>query len=269
MKHILCNARRLSGIIFLVVCIIPMALPVYAGLSLEKDLVLVREYQGRILTMTREIYELKENLEWLELKIKRLDSLGQPVPLNLHQSVSFKNLRIKALEKDRQNHTTCLEEIKVGITKTENQTNPVKANLMDQIKKSGLLDWFELIPDQNSVQLKTTLPILFASGSAVVAMEYDEFLKKVSAFVKGYRAWIVVDGFADKDPIKTKQFPSNFELGAIRATNVVHALVDNGVDPSVFKVATTGKYRFPDARKMTETKALERYINITILFETS
>ena len=282
----LCLARRISVVAIILLSTVLLVSLVYAGPSTERDLALVREYQGVIQLKTLEIYELNENLDWLDRKIKRLKSLHQPVSKDLFQSVSHKKLRINSLEKDVQNLQAALEELMDRIPQEETAAvaSPAKASpgvlsiqedgvtqdqaeLIARIKKSEISDWFEVVPDQERVQIRITLPILFTPGSAVIAQEYDGFLKKVSSFVKGQKVWIVVDGFADPDPIKSKQFPSNFELGATRAANVVHALVAKGVDPAVFKVASTGKYRFPDARPLSDKKAVERYINISILFD--
>jgi len=273
-------ARRISGTAALLLSTVLLVSFVHAGPTTERDLALVSEYQDTIELKIQEIYELNENLVWLDLKIKRLKSLRQPVPTDLSQSVAYKKLRISSLEKDVQNFKAELKKVTARLPREKAADEPCvviptetdrvsqdQAALIAQIKNSEISGWFELVPDQDKVQIRTTLPILFPSGSAVVSKEYDSFLKKVSSFVKGHKVWIVVDGFADPDPIKTKQYPSNFELGATRAANVVHALVNNGVDPARFKVASTGKYRFPDARPLSDTKAIERYINITILFE--
>lgn len=284
MKHCLSKTWQMSWMVCLVMSSVLFVFPAFADSSLEKDLVLVKEYQDRISSTTREIYELKENLEWLELKINRMTHLEKKVSTHLNESVAHKKLRIDVLEQDRSNHTQCLEKIKARILSRKKtaakalaaeggepgtEIRPDKKKLIDQIKKAGLLEWFEVIPDQQTTTIKTILPILFPSGSAVISKEYNPFLEKISSFIKDYKTWIVVDGFADKDPIRTKQFPSNFELGAMRAANVVHALVSQGVDPSAFKVSSTGKYRFPTARKMSAQKVVERYVNITICFETS
>ncbi len=267
MKNYIFAARQLSGMmVFILVILFWFTLffgvPVYADPVWEKDLLLTEEYRNLISETTRELDTLKEDLEWLELKIMDRNYLEQSVPSRLYTSVLFKKNRMDALEKKLQHYNKCLEKIAA-------KRPLAQVALIEQMKKNKIFNWFELVQDQNYLEIKTTLPILFASGSAVVTGDYDAFLTKVAAFVKDYRVWIIVDGFADTDPINTQQFPSNFELGAIRAANVVHALVDKGVDPTVFKVASTGRYRFPDARHMSEKKALERYINITILFETT
>ncbi len=240
-----------------------------------------KEYQG-----------VNENLQWLNLKIVRLKAMNAPVQQALYSSVDYKKQKLAALEKERQEYEKYLEEA-IALQDLEKQkqivppappvtsvlpapTAPVndimsgmEGNIVKQMENLGLSDSFELISDSQGVKIQTRCPILFTSGSAVVSKEYEPFLIKVFSLVKDQKVWIVVDGYADKNSIKTKKYPSNFELGAIRAANVVHALVGKGVPADVFKVASTGKYRFPDARPMAEKKADERYVNLTIRFEAS
>ncbi len=76
---------------------------------------------------------------------------------------------------------------------------------------------------------------------------------------------ILVNGYADTVPIKNKKYPSNFELGATRAANIVHHLVGHGLKPSIFKIESTGKYRFA-SKGMSKQKTLERRAEVTVIF---
>ncbi|MBA3011498.1 MAG: hypothetical protein FP812_14860, partial [Desulfobacula sp.] len=195
MEYFLPLVRRLSGAAFFIVSAVFLVFPAYAGPSLGKELVLAGEYRENISSKTQEIFDLNENLTWLEHKIERLKSLEQPVPSSLYRSVAYKIVKLNSLEKERQAYQAALEEIEGRTTDQPIKTQTMKADmirqdqarLMDQIKKSEISDWFELIPDQEWVKIRTTLPILFPSGSAVIAGEYDDFLKKISAFVKNYK----------------------------------------------------------------------------------
>ena len=239
----------------------------------QADLVLVRDYEVRLAELAGEVRELKDNLAWLELKANEIKLLGKPVPESVSRSLAYKRFRIQALEESAQRVTHYLETVRQRIPAqrmTPTSPDPEQSRLKEDISDQGLLDWFEMeAGSEGQVVLRTTLPILFPSGSAAVAQSYQPFLRHVAQFVGEHKARILVDGYADTDPIKTKAYPSNFELGAIRAANIVHALVDLGADPAMFKLASTGEYRFPDARPMTENKSMERYVNLTIEFESS
>lgn len=140
-----------------------------------------------------------------------------------------------------------------------------KEQLEAAIEKSGLGDWVEIVGDGTCLRLETTLPILFPTGSAKVADEYKTFFKKLADFLKPYDVRVLVNGYADKVPIKNKKYPSNFELGATRAANIVHQMVGYGLKPSIFRVESTGKYRF-EAKGMSKQKTLERRAEVTVIF---
>ncbi len=133
------------------------------------------------------------------------------------------------------------------------------------IKKAGLGDWVDVVGDGTCVRIENQLPILFASGKANLVKEYKVFLKKLARFLKPYDVRIVVDGYADTDPIHTAKYPSNFELGATRAANIVHELVRNGLKPSVFKIGSTGEHRFY-AKKTSKRKLFERRAQVSVIF---
>ena len=143
-----------------------------------------------------------------------------------------------------------------GISKTQLQT---------AITQAGLNDWVEIVGTGTCLRLETTLPILFPTGSATLATEYKTFFKKLAEFLKPYDVKILVNGYADTVPIKNKKYPSNFELGATRAANIVHQFVDYGLKPSIFRIESTGKYRFA-AKEASKQKTLERRAEVTVIF---
>jgi len=56
-------------------------------------------------------------------------------------------------------------------------------------------------------------------------------LDDIISMVNEYNEYNVnIKGHTDNRPIRTLQFPSNWELSAIRATTVLKFLVDGGVD---------------------------------------
>ena len=238
--------------------------------NLEKD------YKTKLIATQLEILELKENTEWLTLKIKKMTSMNLPVPESIYNSLNYKTQKAEALEKEKLNYTNLLKGLKIKkqaiqakLQKDKHQSkqDALKKEIMSRIEKTKLSDWLEFVscPGKNKTRLKTVLPILFSSGSAKIAKEYHDFLKKLAVLVKEYNTVIHIDGYADVDPIQTKKYPSNFELGATRAANVVHALEKYGVKSSAFKIATPGRNRFAP-QQMSQNKSLERYVDITIIF---
>jgi len=81
--------------------------------------------------------------------------------------------------------------------------------------------------------------VLFAPGSAELTDQAKGELKEVFAALKDIAArippdlkWILqIDGFTDRRPIHTAQFPSNWELSAARAISVVRFAIAAGIAP--------------------------------------
>ena len=98
--------------------------------------------------------------------------------------------------------------------------------------------------------------VLFASGSDILAPAGRLQMAKLGNTLKGITAsiprdinWILrVDGHTDKVPIKTKRFPSNWELSAARAISVVKFLSSQGIPANRFAAAGFGEFQPLDAR---------------------
>jgi chemotaxis protein MotB len=224
-------------------------------------------YQAQAGFVQEEILKVQQDLEWLSLKIRQRENQGRFVPPRLYDSLAFKKSKIKALKKLKKEYEQRSEE-----HEKKKALNPraaghpgLEATVKKKMTASGLGSWLEILPHRTAFCLENRLPILFASGSAVIPKGYLPFLKKLAHLIKGYDVRVLIDGYADQDPIHTPRYPSNFELGAARATAVVHALVKYGIKPSVFKISSTGEYRF-DAQKARQWKDLKRHVNIMVLF---
>ncbi len=247
---------------------------------------LAEKLKERIQANKDEIDNLSLEKRWLENRVKRLEELQVHVPLRVYNSLELKQKKINVnisenkrlgvlLEKQLQkiknsrklpiNYPGSTGEIISEDINERGMPEGFEKELYQNIKKAGLSDWVELAKGSECCSLQNSLPILFPSGSASLAKEYKVFLKQLAHMLKKYKIHIRVNGYADVDSIHTKKYPSNFELGAARAANIVHELVKNGIKPSVFEIGSTGRYR-PDAKGMSRKKAFERRAEITVIF---
>ena len=61
--------------------------------------------------------------------------------------------------------------------------------------------------------------------------------------------WILqVDGHTDRIPIETPRFPSNWELSAARAIEVVNYLITRGISPTRLSATGYGEFQPIDER---------------------
>ncbi|NKB57221.1 MAG: peptidoglycan -binding protein [Alphaproteobacteria bacterium] len=98
--------------------------------------------------------------------------------------------------------------------------------------------------------------VLFASGSDELApngklqmAKLAKTLKEIASGIPRDIDWILrVDGHTDSVPIKTRRFPSNWELSTARAISVVKFLVSQGISAKRFAAAGFGEFQPLDAR---------------------
>ena len=88
--------------------------------------------------------------------------------------------------------------------------------------------------------------VLFDHAAAAIDPAAVATLRAVAAVLNGadYGRWAVeVEGHTDDAPVTTARYPSNWELSAARATNVVRLLEAFGVLPARLKASAYGETR--------------------------
>ncbi|MGO8868746.1 MAG: peptidoglycan -binding protein [Alphaproteobacteria bacterium] len=114
--------------------------------------------------------------------------------------------------------------------------------------------------------------VLFPSGSADLSPQGQETLKRLAQTLAGITPkipatinWILeVDGYTDKRPIVTRQFPSNWELSSARATAVVKFLIASGIPPEHLSATGFGEYQPIDTAENEAAYAKNRRIELKL-----
>ncbi len=114
--------------------------------------------------------------------------------------------------------------------------------------------------------------VLFASGSAELGepgqrqvRQLAATLKEVSARIPRDIDWVLrVDGHTDRRPIRTSDFPSNWELSTARALAIVRLLIDEGVAPRRLIAAGFGEFRPIDSGNTPEAWQRNRRIELRL-----
>jgi chemotaxis protein MotB len=113
------------------------------------------------------------------------------------------------------------------------------------------------------VEIKSS--ILFPSGSAQLAQAAFPMLEELARILAAFPNPIHVEGFTDNVPIRTVQFPSNWELSAARAASVVHLFTKYGVAPERMAAIGYGEFK-PGADNATpEGRAQNRRVILVIM----
>jgi chemotaxis protein MotB len=140
-------------------------------------------------------------------------------------------------------------------------------NLVKSIKVAPQLSMVRVTEKMNG-DIVITIPdqLLFNSGEATVRTEALPFLEGLGSAILELNRHARVEGHTDNVPIRTAQFPSNWELSAARAVMVVRVLSElYGV--SAGHLAAVGH---ADTRPVTENldpeqRAKNRRVEVVIL----
>jgi len=115
----------------------------------------------------------------------------------------------------------------------------------------------------NKIIITINGKVLFNSGSASLNRNALSVLDEIAALIVEYPEYTVnIKGHTDDVPISTKQFPSNWELSAIRATTVLKYFIKKGIKPA--RLTATG---YGDVMPLVpNTSADNRAINRRVEF---
>ncbi len=107
--------------------------------------------------------------------------------------------------------------------------------------------------------------ILFETGRADLSEQAKVVLDKLYPIFLKIPNTIIVEGHTDNVPIKTVQFPSNWELSATRATQVIRYLIEEKNFPKE-RIAATGygEYHPVSPNDTPEEKAQNRRVDFVI-----
>ncbi|HUO81217.1 MAG TPA: flagellar motor protein MotD [Steroidobacteraceae bacterium] len=141
--------------------------------------------------------------------------------------------------------------------------------MADDVRKAlqGLIDQKVVNVRQTAFSLEVEIKtdILFPSGVAAVSPGALPVLTKIAEILKPFPNAIRVEGHTDNRPISTSVFPSNWELSAARAANVVQLFSKAGVDPLRMEVLGLGEFRPVAPNDSADGRNSNRRVVIVVL----
>lgn len=141
------------------------------------------------------------------------------------------------------------------------------ADLEKYVEEAGLGGRIRISVEERGVVVSIRDTLLFPKGSADLTPEAREIIRKLGEMIKPLDHYLRIEGHTDNLPIHTAQFPSNWELSAARATNVVQVLVQEVKFPP-HRLSTTGygEYRPLVPNDSEENRAINRRVDLAILW---
>lgn len=161
----------------------------------------------------------------------------------------------------------------IGRREMRKPLEELKDSLHRTVKEAGVADEIGIGVDDDGVMVEFVAAPYYPPGSAELRPEARPVLIRVAETLRhplyeGFR--IEVQGHTDDSPIRSGQFPSNWELSAARATVVVRLFAETGILPA--RMAAVGyadvmpkvPNRDRDGQPIAENQALNRRIVVRI-----
>ncbi len=255
--------------------------------SLEQDVATLREEAER---KERSLGALRQHSLSLFEQVRRRDeSLGeaQRIGSKAREQVERLNTQVGDLRDRLAQISAALEvseernaRFKVEVSELGQKLNIALAERVEELGRFRS-DFFgrlrEVLGDRSDIRIigdrfVFQSEVLFPSGADTLQpagrLQLDRLaktLKEVAARIPSDVDWILrVDGHTDRRPIRTADFPSNWELSSARALSIVRHLIDSGIPPRRLAATGFGEFRPVDTGDSEEALARNRRIELKI-----
>jgi chemotaxis protein MotB len=177
--------------------------------------------------------------------------------------------RYEDLRIDRETLEQQLEAERGARVQADSQVKELSGtytNLVEELESEVASGKLEIQKLRGQLQVRALDRILFASGSAELKPDGRAVLKKLGAQIRKLPDQRVrVEGHTDDVPIATARFPSNWELSAARAAQVVRAFEEAGLDPKRLEAIGFGPNRPIEDNAKPEGRSRNRRIEIVLV----
>jgi chemotaxis protein MotB len=133
-------------------------------------------------------------------------------------------------------------------------------------QEAGLANELEATVTAEGMVVSISNAGFFMPGDASLRPAAVPTLDRIARMLKTFDHTMRIEGHTDNTPISTVRYPSNWELSASRATNLVRFLIErHSYDPRRLSAAGYGEY-YPKVPNDTEAhRAQNRRVDIVVL----
>jgi len=121
-----------------------------------------------------------------------------------------------------------------------------------------------VLETSRGVTIEINDSILFSPGQALLQPALIKAMSGIAEVLAPTDFPITIEGHTDNVPIKTAQFPSNWELSAVRATTVLRLFADSGVAPERLTAIGYADTRPVEPNLLADGRARNRRVTILI-----
>ncbi|KJK05619.1 MULTISPECIES: flagellar motor protein MotD [Pseudomonas] len=157
------------------------------------------------------------------------------------------------------------EQVDAGLAQTNSDplktiTDDVRDAFGDLIKS----DQMTVRGNELWVEIELNSSLLFGSGDAMPSDVAFNIIEKVAKILKPFANPVHVEGFTDDLPIRTAQYPTNWELSSARAASIVRLLAMEGVNPARMASVGYGEFQPIAGNDTAEGRARNRRVVLVI-----
>jgi len=158
------------------------------------------------------------------------------------------------------------ETTKNEVKKTEQRQKMknMAGKLMDALQPLVAAGKVRLLETSRGVTIEINDSVLFTAGQARLQPASISAMSVISQVLANTDFPITIEGHTDNVPIATPQFPSNWELSAMRATTVLRLFNDGGVGAERLTAIGYGETRPVETNTTPEGRARNRRVSIMI-----
>ena len=121
-----------------------------------------------------------------------------------------------------------------------------------------------VIETSRGVTIEINDSILFSPGQALLQPPMVKAMRAIAEVIAASEFPITIEGHTDNVPISTLQFPSNWELSAVRATTVLRLFADAGVVAERLTAIGYADTRPVEPNLLADGRARNRRVSILI-----
>lgn len=150
----------------------------------------------------------------------------------------------------------------------QQQMEKLKAELDAKLQSENLSASVKTSIDGRGLVITLSNAIIFDPGSAEIKKENEDTLLEIADMVTVMDNFIRIEGHTDDVPMNSVEFPSNWDLSAARAANVVRLITSKtNLSPEKLIAVGYGEYRPVEDNSTEDGRGKNRRIDIIVLSE--
>jgi chemotaxis protein MotB len=232
----------------------------------------IAELEKDIADKDKRIIELEEEIAGKRGELAKLTESSTQEAARLQTEVTKLEGELANVLADRSQLKASAQEMKTALAEASKRRAEAERRVAEF---RTLLARFKTLIDAGKLRviiadgkmvLELPTDVLFPSGSAKLSDEGGLAIAEVTGVLIGLTdRRFQVEGHSDNVPIKTRRFPSNWELASARATVVVNTMMAAGMSGDRISAASFGEFHPVASNDTEEGRAANRRIQIVVV----